>query len=122
MKDLDKRRKHKKKIVGQMIFLYCKKNHTQKGIKKNLRLKDKNANCNNVLCFECTLLQNYVNERIDRCPYMKTKSFCSQCPTPCYSKERRAEIKKIMRFSGPRMIFYHPLLTISHAYHTLIGK
>ncbi len=45
---------------------------------------------------------------------METKTFCSNCKAPCYSPKMKEKIKQIMKFSGPRMLFHHPLLVISH--------
>jgi hypothetical protein len=45
---------------------------------------------------------------------METKTFCSNCKVHCYKPEMREKIKEIMRFSGPRMIFYHPIMAIRH--------
>ena len=39
---------------------------------------------------------------------LETKTFCSNCRAHCYRSEMREEIRKVMHFSGPRMIFYHP--------------
>ena len=30
------------------------------------------------------------------------------------SDEMREKIRKVMRFSGPRMLFYHPVLAVWH--------
>ena len=46
---------------------------------------------------------------------MKEKTFCSQCRIHCYEKTMQKQIKQVMRYSGPRMIFYHPLLALRHA-------
>ena len=48
---------------------------------------------------------------------METKTFCSNCRVHCYRSEMREEIRKVMRFSGPRMIFYHPA-AIRHVIET----
>ncbi|OJF77452.1 MAG: hypothetical protein BKP49_00200 [Treponema sp. CETP13] len=114
MTKLEKKTENEKKIVGLMISIYCKKNHKQS--------KNASEKKNNDLCPECLSLKEYVDNRIDKCPRKDVKTFCSQCPIHCYSEERRLEIKKVMRFSGPIMLFYHPVLTIRHAYHTLIGR
>jgi hypothetical protein len=45
---------------------------------------------------------------------METKTFCSNCKVHCYKPEMREKIREIMRFSGPRMIFYHPIMAIRH--------
>ena len=59
-------------------------------------------------------LLSYVNERIDKCPMMEQKTFCSKCKIHCYRQEYREKIKKVMRYSGPRIFFYHPILVIKH--------
>ena len=45
---------------------------------------------------------------------LETKTFCSNCRVHCYRSEMREEIRKVMRFSGLRMIFYHPAAVIRH--------
>lgn len=102
---LDDKRKKEKEIVEMMIRLYCKKNHYQKE-----------------MCSSCESLKEYAFERIDRCPMMANKTFCSSCKVHCYSKQRQIEIKKVMKFAGPRMIFYHPILCVRHIIDTIKNK
>lgn len=80
-----------KRTVSKMIQLYCRLNHRQE-----------------TLCPECKELLDYAMMRLDKCPYGEAKTVCSQCETHCYRMEKREKIKMIMRFSGPRMLFYHP--------------
>lgn len=80
-----------------MILLYCKGNHPGAG-----------------LCKDCAALRDYAFARIDKCPFMETKTFCSNCKVHCYRPEMREKIKKVMRWSGPRMLFHHPALAIAH--------
>lgn len=90
--------KREKEIVSFMIQLYCKKKHyTKKG-----------------LCASCQELTEYAHMRSDKCPFMETKTFCSNCKVHCYKPQMRENIREVMRFSGPRMMFYHPILAISH--------
>lgn len=96
------KREREKHIVSQMITLYCRCNHHTK----------------NTLCDECNQLKNYAMIRSDRCPFMETKTFCSNCKIHCYKPQMREKIKKIMRFSGSRMIFHHPIMAISHLIET----
>ncbi|MGN1276227.1 MAG: nitrous oxide-stimulated promoter family protein [Floccifex sp.] len=91
-----KSREKEKEIVTCMISLYCKKKHKQD------------------LCLQCQELQKYACKRIDCCPFMETKTFCSSCSVHCYQKEKREQIKEVMRFAGPRMLFVHPILAIEH--------
>ena len=44
---------------------------------------------------------------IESRPFMETKTFCSGCKVHCYQKEYRSQVKKVMRFSGKYMLFYH---------------
>ena len=44
----------------------------------------------------------------------RVKSFCSVCPVHCYSKDMRAQVREVMRYSGPRMLLHYPLTTLRH--------
>ena len=101
---MDKREKEMR-TVYEMIYLYCRKNH-----------KDKK------LGSECLALYEYARMRIEKCPFMETKTFCSQCKVHCYKLDKREKIRKVMRFSGPRMLFYHPIMAIRHLYYQITDK
>ena len=45
---------------------------------------------------------------------METKTFCSNCKVHCYRPDMRERIRAVMRFSGPRMLLYHPITGIRH--------
>ena len=76
-----------------MIELYCRGHHgTPKGR----------------LCPDCAVLRDYADARVDHCPHIATKTFCSVCQTHCYKPEMRERIRQVMRWSGPRMLFHHP--------------
>lgn len=96
----DKREKEKQ-VVALMIALYCKKKHGGGREKEGL-------------CPECRALRDYAELRADKCPFMETKTFCSNCRVHCYKPEMREKIREVMRFSGPRMLFYHPVMVIDH--------
>ena len=96
-KDVTQKREKEKEVVSLMIDLYCRKNHHQKDI-----------------CEECRALKEYACQRVDKCPFMETKTFCSNCKVHCYKPEMREKIRTVMRFSGPRMIFHHPVMAVSH--------
>jgi hypothetical protein len=59
-------------------------------------------------------LKEYVELRLDKCPFQENKTFCSNCKIHCYKKDMKEQIKKVMRYSGPKMIFHHPILAIKH--------
>ena len=50
---------------------------------------------------------------------MIEKAFCAMCKTHCYAPTYRERIKEVMRYSGPRMLWIHPIMTIRHI---LLGK
>lgn len=62
---------------------------------------------------------SYAMDRSEHCPFMESKAFCSNCKVHCYRPEMREKIRDVMRFSGPRMLFYHPVLAVSHMLSTL---
>ena len=96
--DVQTKREREKKVVSKMIALYCKKRHrTKRG-----------------LCPACAALDAYARQRSDRCPFMESKTFCSNCKVHCYKPEMREQIRAVMRFSGPRMLLYHPVMAIRH--------
>ena len=94
--NVESKREREIKTVCLMIDLYCRKNHGKE------------------LCVECKELKEYAAERSRRCPFMEKKTFCSNCKVHCYRPEMREKIRKVMRFSGPRMLFYHPIMAIRH--------
>ena len=97
--DTESKREREKRVVSLMISLYCRKNHgTRKG----------------ELCPECQALTDYAVSRSEHCPFMETKTFCSNCRVHCYKPEMREKIRQVMRFSGPRMIMYHPVMAVRH--------
>ena len=98
LQSVEAKRQREKRMVQEMVALYCRKKH---GGQKRL-------------CPECAALAEYAGQRSDRCPFMETKTFCSNCKVHCYRPEMRESIRAVMVFSGPRMIFHHPLVTVRH--------
>ncbi len=98
----EKKRAQEKIILKEMICLYCRFKHKK---------SDKKA-----LCPDCTELLDYALLRTEKCPFMATKSFCSKCKVHCYKVQMREKIRQVMKFSGPRMMFYFPLQAIKHIF------
>ena len=96
--DVQSKREREKRIVSEMIALYCHRKHGTKGR----------------ICDDCAALDAYARMRSDKCPFMETKTFCSNCKVHCYKPEMREKIREVMRFSGPRMLTVHPMLAIKH--------
>ncbi|WP_267361916.1 nitrous oxide-stimulated promoter family protein [Gilliamella sp. B2772] len=88
-----------KNTVKVMIYLYChQKHHTSK----------------NQLCDECNDLLQYAMQRLTMCRFGESKTTCELCLKHCYRKDYKQLIKEVMRYSGPRMMIYHPIMAIKH--------
>ena len=92
-----------KAVVEQMIRLYCQKyeGHDE-------------------LCPSCKELLDYALRRLDRCRYGEQKLTCKKCPVHCYRPEMKERIRMVMRWSGPRMIIYHPIAALRHLYREMV--
>jgi hypothetical protein len=66
------------------------------------------------LCEACDSLREYCMERIDKCPHCPDKPTCVNCEIHCYRKDRREEVRQVMRWAGPRMTRRHPILAVMH--------
>lgn len=55
-----------------------------------------------------------AKKRLDKCVFGEEKPACKQCPVHCYQPAKREEMKQIMRWAGPRMLWRHPILTVRH--------
>ncbi len=91
--------RREKKTISVMLQLFCNDNHNTP---------------HGSMCEDCKVLLHYASRRIDRCPYQVDKPTCVNCPVHCYKRVRREEMRKVMRYSGPKMIRRHPLLAIMH--------
>lgn len=96
---MHRRIEKEKIIVEQMIRLYCCKRDRQ-----------------TTLCPKCQELLKYALSRLDRCRFGNSKPTCKKCPIHCYRPDMKERIRVVMRWSGPRMIFYHPIATIKHLF------
>ena len=88
-----------KRVVEVMIRLYCRKKEG-----------------NSELCPECRELLDYALLRLSRCKFGEKKTSCKRCPIHCYKPDMRQRMREVMRYSGPRMLFYEPLEAIRHIF------
>lgn len=93
-----KRKKRESRTIEAMISLYCRDNHGKSG----------------GLCPECLELLGYARARLDRCPFQRHKPTCNKCQTHCYKPDMREKIRRVMKYSGPRMLYRHPVLAFLH--------
>jgi len=84
--------------IKAMIRIYCRHHH---GSKQNL-------------CDSCSELLDYALKRLKNCPFQEKKTTCGKCPVHCYKPDMRKKIRDVMRYVGPRMILYHPVMGLMH--------
>lgn len=94
-------------VVTMMIRLYCHKKHKSK---------------HGELCQDCQALLEYMKLRRSKCPFGDQKPFCSNCKIHCYKADMREKMRQVMRFSGPRMLFHHPVVALKHVAETVKYK
>ncbi len=86
------------KTIAAMVHCYCEDHH----------------HSGSDLCPECQGLLDYATVRLERCRFGEEKPTCAKCPVHCYQRNRREQVKVVMRYAGPRMIWKHPLLSLRH--------
>jgi hypothetical protein len=68
----------------------------------------------NEICGECRQLLDYAAVRLERCRFGVEKPTCANCPVHCYQRARREQVKGVMRYAGPRMLWEHPVMSLRH--------
>lgn len=91
-----------KRTIAQMVGLYCR-----------------HKEGNRTLCPDCAELLDYARTRLSKCRFGDGKSSCRKCPVHCYSPDMKERIRVVMRYSGPRMMIYHPIAAVRHLYYEL---
>jgi hypothetical protein len=94
----DKRLARELRTIAAMIGCYCESHHNARGD----------------LCPECQGLLDYAALRLERCRFGAEKPVCAKCPVHCYQPARREQVRAVMRYAGPRMLWRHPVLSLRH--------
>ena len=87
-----------RKTLRIMVGMFCRDRHQFAG----------------ALCPECHALLEYAHERLANCPFGGRKPACTRCPVHCYRPAERLLMRGVMRHSGPRMLWTHPVLAVLH--------
>ncbi len=98
MPEIHPRLAREARTMAAMIRIYCQDHHGTTG----------------TLCAGCQEILAYANLRLAKCPFQEGKTTCAQCPVHCYKPAMRGRIRLVMRYAGPRMLYYHPVLAIRH--------
>jgi hypothetical protein len=91
------RRARELKTLQTMMRMYCRHHHAGKAF-----------------CAECGALWDYASRRLERCVFGDAKPTCANCTVHCYRDDTRERVRVMMRWSGPRMMFRHPVLAVMH--------
>lgn len=86
------------KTIKAMINIYCRAHHQG----------------DEAPCESCDQLLRYAHTRLMHCPFQHNKPTCGNCLIHCYKPDMKDKIINVMRFSGPRMIYHHPLMALRH--------
>lgn len=97
-----------RRTIGAMVRRYCGDHHQP--------AREKGSPESEAVCPECADFQAYARLRLEKCPYGETKPTCANCPIHCYQPHRREQVRRIMAYSGPRMILRHPILALRHIF------
>ena len=92
------RLERERRTVAAMVAIYCRAKHAPE----------------TPLCAECADLEAYTRLRLEKCPYGEAKPTCANCPIHCYQPHRREQVKRVMAFAGPRILWRHPILAVRH--------
>ncbi len=92
------RLERERRTVAAMIGIYCQAKHASGAS----------------LCPDCADLEAYTRLRLEKCPYGEAKPTCANCPIHCYQPHRREQVRRVMAFAGPRILWRHPVLAVRH--------
>lgn len=91
--------------IRLMVDLYCR---------KRLHLT--------VMPADYQALADYACRRLAHCRWGEEKPACKDCPVHCYAPEMRRKMQEVMRWTGPRMLWYSPRATFRHFWQSLKEK
>lgn len=98
-------KKLEKSTIEKIAGIYCSNKHGVTG----------------VLCYDCSKLLADTIHLVNKCPY-SPKPACGACKTNCFSVEHKRKMNQVMKYSGARMLFRHPILTINHLWKLGLPK
>jgi hypothetical protein len=93
------RRARELRTIAAMITMYCRAHH---------------GPTDAMLCDDCGALHDYARRRLQRCVFGDAKPTCAKCTVHCYKAAMRARVRQVMRWAGPRMLWRHPVLALTH--------
>ena len=86
--------------VRTMTKMYCRAHHADAAEEDGL-------------VPSCRACAEYAIARTRACP-KQHKGNCDDCEIRCYNPAMREQIRQIMAYAGPRMMFTHPVMAVRH--------
>ena len=93
------RRARELKTMETMLAMYCRGHQHER---------------HDRLCTNCSALFGYATRRLERCVFGDAKPTCANCTVHCYSARMREQVRVMMKWAGPRMLFRHPVRAVLH--------
>ncbi len=102
------------RTLALFIRIYCQAQHEGRSLVdiRGFDLKEITGKSLE-LCPECTKLLHHAFVKRQHCPY-DPKPACKDCPSHCYAKSYRQQIREVMRFSGRKLLLSGRLDYIFH--------
>lgn len=101
LKEIMKKPAEDRRTVEAIGQIYCKGNHG--GAERD----------SGGLCAECREAIELTIRRAEACPHGHTGN-CEDCHTHCQHGRAQENIKRMMRYSAPRMAYRHPVMTFRY--------
>ena len=101
MNAITKQQRKDLRLIGAFTQLYCAGHHaleTRRAVSPAMGVGELR------LCPECASFVTYAASKRLTCPLEGEKPSCKRCPIHCYAPGQRETIRKIMAYSGRRMI------------------
>jgi hypothetical protein len=84
------------KTITIMVTLYCRAHHAK------------------ALCNDCQALIDHAQQKLDRCVFGQQKPACKKCTVHCYKPNFKQQAKVVMKETGMKMLYLHPVLALKH--------
>jgi hypothetical protein len=113
MNDLVEKQRNYLRLLCHFIGIFCRSRHDrERTVPLTVELSGLvRKQC--LLCPDCAGLLEYAVRRFRSCP-LDPKPSCKKCPVHCYRSDYRERIRKVMAWSGKRMILRGRIDLIRH--------
>ncbi|MDD2367240.1 MAG: nitrous oxide-stimulated promoter family protein [Desulfuromonadaceae bacterium] len=101
MEALNRQQKSDIRLIGKFVEVYCHGRHKEA---EQLTVTLPEDLGQKRLCSECREFIEYAVARRIKCPLEAEKPSCKHCRIHCYDKPNREKVRRIMSYSGRRLM------------------